>query len=386
MSTVTIYLHIGASKTGSTALQRFLEQNFSELLKFGVLYPNFRDKDVFTPMLVGQNYWHGYYFDEFDSSHDLALFNKCIQYCKENSLHSIVISNESFLVNWRDRLGQLAGSLDANVKIICYVRRQDYFSEAAWKQWGHKFFSANELFSSLGRQEWGGWGVMDWYQAIAPWSRNFGKENIIIQPYEKEQMPDGILPDFLNKIGITWPEKPVLKEGIYVNINNSFSRDVLEFLYLNKDFHGEREDYRMYNMVNNVLRDDFRKKVFDAYGVLSPKDRIALLEKYEASNQNLALEYLDRADGRLFYEPWPDPNENWEPYEGLTVEKLTPILTKLIHYVYEREITLNSKYATLIEQQRNLIEQHQALHERYSLRGMPKRLALKLLRLLRLKK
>ncbi len=365
MSIVTIYLHIGATKTGSTALQRFLEQNYSKLLEFGVFYPNFHDKDIFTPMRPAYNYWQGRYFENSDGSHDLELFNQCIQYCKGNGLHSIIISHEGFLVG-PDRLGQLAGKLDANVKIICYVRRQDHFLEAAWKQWGHKFFSSNELFGSLGRNEWGGWGMMDWHKAIAPWAKNFGKENIIIYPYEKEQMPDGILPDFLDKIGLAWPEKPVIQDG--TSVNASFSRDVLEFLYLNRDFYGTREDYRIHNMLDDVLDDNFRKKMFDLYGILPPHDRIVLLKKYETSNQLLARDYLNRADGRLFYEPWPDPDESWEPYEGLSVEKLTPILTKLIYNVYERQIVLDKQYKNL----NHLIQQQQAFQATYLASSSPK--------------
>ena len=392
MSAVTIYLHIGATKTGSTALQRFLEQSFSKLLEFGILYPNFRSEDISTPMQPGQNYWHGYYFEETDGSGDLELFKKCIQYCREHSLHSIVISNDDFLIRWPDRIGQLAGKLDANIKIICYVRRQDHYFEAAWKQWGHKFVAANDLFASLEDPQYVNWfsaNFMDWHKAIAPWAKNFGIENLIVWPYEKEQMPEGILPDFLNKINVVWPEKPVINstsnDGARANIG--FSRDVIEFLYFNREIRdsvGNLADAQIYAMVNTGLSDNFRKKTFDSYGILPPKDRISLLEKFETSNQLLAHEALGRADGRLFYEPWPAPDENWEPYEGLSVEKLTPILTKLIYNVYERQIALDKQYKQLDQ----LVQQQQAFRATYLASGWPRLRTFlsKLLRFLHLRK
>jgi hypothetical protein len=356
---ITLYLHIGSGKTGTTAVQRFLAQNYSKLLEFGVLYPNFDSKDVFTP--VRPDYWQGRYFEESDSSDDLELFNRCVQYCKENSLHSIIVSAEPLLVDRSKRVVVLANKLDANIKIICYVRRQDHYLEAIWKQWGHRYFSAAELLGSMDSKEWRGWRAFDWYAAIEPWAKNFGKENIIIRPYEKEQLPDGILPDFLDVVGIVWPEKPEVTSQFGVNLG--FSRDVVEFLYLNKGLNSDKKDFGIYKMLDAVLDDNFRKKMFDPYEILSPEDRIEILKKYEASNQMLAREYLNRDDGRLFYEPWPDIGENSHSYPGMSVETLTPILTKILHHLYKQHENLNTAYQELAERQKDLEKQFQNLHE-----------------------
>ena len=64
--------------------------------------------------------------------------------------------------------------------------------------------------------------------------------------------------------------------------------------------------------------------------LLSPQQRREIIAKYEESNTKVAREYLGREDGRLFYAPLPDPDEPWEPYEGLTVEKVVPILTQMV--------------------------------------------------------
>ncbi len=347
MGDVTIYLHIGATKTGTTALQRFLEQNFSKLKnEFGVLYPNFHDAKIFSPMRDGHNYWQGFYFENTDGSDDVEVLNRCIQYCKQNSLNSIVISHEALLVNWHQRMGVLSGKLDANIKIICYVRRQDHHLESAWKQWGHKFVSSDHIVESLDQQkeQWGGWRQTNWYRLIAPWSQNFGRENVTIRPYEKEQMPGGILPDFLELINVKWPDKPVLRND--VNVNSGFSRDVLEFLSLNKDFYEGHSDQRLHNMMNKMLDESYKKKPFESYGILSPAERVSIINKYESSNQKLAKEYLNREDGRLFYESQPNLDDAWEPYEGLTIERLVPIVTKIMYKLYARQ-------EVLMKQQRN---------------------------------
>lgn len=341
MSEVTLYLHIGATKTGTTALQRFLEQNFLRLKdEFQVFYPNFHDKELYTPMRDEYNYWQGHYFETTDGADDINVFQRCIKYCEKNSLQSIVISHEALLVNWHNRIGQLAGKLDAKIKIICYVRRQDHHLESAWKQWGHKFVSSDKILESIITQndKWGGWRQTDWYELLKPWAHNFGAENIIVRPYERQQIPEGVLPDFLSILNVVWPEKPVLRND--VNVNSGFSRDVLEFLSLNRDFYENHSDQRLHNMLNRFLDDSYRKKPFESYGILSPLERLEILNKYEASNQMVAREYLKREDGRLFYEAWPNPNDPWQPYEGLTVESLVPIITKMIYKLHAQQTAI----------------------------------------------
>ncbi len=351
MGEITLYFHIGATKTGTTALQRFLEKNFSRLMnEFGVFYPNFHDTNIFTSMRAGYNYWQGHYFENTDGSEDIKVFANCIKYCKQNSLTSIVILHEALLVNWHERLGRLAGKLDANIKIICYVRRQDHHLESAWKQWGHRFVSSTQIMESVNThaEQWGGWRSTDWGKLLEPWVNNFGKENIIVRPYEKQQMPDGILTDFLQTIQISWPEKPEV--GNDVSINSGFSRDVLEFLYLNRDLYEDIPNQSLHNMMNAVLGSSYQKKPFVSYGILSPRERLEILKKYEFSNQSVARNYLKRDDGILFYEPWPDPDDFWEPYKGLTVESLVPIITKVMYNLYSQQTKRNTKPDLLVEE------------------------------------
>ena len=39
---------------------------------------------------------------------------------------------------------------------------------------------------------------------------------------------------------------------------------------------------------------------------------------------------MGRGDGHLFYDPWPDPDDPWEPPRSLTAEDLAPIITEMI--------------------------------------------------------
>ena len=67
------------------------------------------------------------------------------------------------------------------------------------------------------------------------------------------------------------------------------------------------------------------------------------LKKVETDYSIIASEFLGRKDGRLFYDPLPDPNELWQPYPGLRPEKaevISQFLYKrhpnMIKSVYQR--------------------------------------------------
>jgi hypothetical protein len=338
MSKITIYLHIGATKTGSTALQRFLEYNAGALMKeFGVLYPKLDNRPMVERLRNRGGRWQGSYFESTDGSDDINILSDCIEYCKRKSLKAIVISHEAFLVNWHERMGRLVGKLDADIKIICYVRRQDHHLESAWKQWGHKFAPSQRIMESLSTQAelWGGWRLTDWHELLLPWARQFGRENIIVRPYEKQQMGDGVLADFLKTIRVDWPGKPALPEN--ENANTGLSRDAAELLSrlaLNKDDDKDGVNQRLHNIVYRILYDHYRNEPFESHSILSPAERLEILNEYENSNQLVARNYLAREDGRLFYEPWPNIDETWEPYEGLTLERAVPIVVTLLHGIY----------------------------------------------------
>jgi hypothetical protein len=65
--------------------------------------------------------------------------------------------------------------------------------------------------------------------------------------------------------------------------------------------------------VSGFLKEQGRKD----YPVFSPQQRLELIEQYAEENAAIAREYLGREDRKLFYDPLPDPDEEWQPYDEL---------------------------------------------------------------------
>jgi hypothetical protein len=320
MQNITLYLHIGAGKTGTSSIQNFLAVNSPELWNScSCLYPNMGGEKF----LAGGFINHQKFFTTTDVTTQIKKIQEAVKYCQKNNKEKLVFSAEALFESkdgpsLAEKLVRIPG---INLKIIVYLRRQDHWLESAWKQWGYKSEKFRDIADYIQKRD------CNWHTKLQLWEHGAGKASIIVRCYEMEQLPQGLIPDFLRLIGInynshSWVEQKDLFKG--------FNRDVMEILFLNKKYcHGEA-DVRLQMFFENYLDEYYQKESFKPYSFLSPKERISILERYEKSNQIIAREYLGRVDGRLFYAPLPDPDEPWTPYGGLTIEKIVPVFAQMM--------------------------------------------------------
>lgn len=323
---ITIYLHIGAGKTGTSSIQNFLKGNMDILFQLcSCIYPK-----------PNKGVNHNKLFKNPDKKAVLAIIEREIAFCKKNKKEKIVFSSETlFESQFGPEIAKKISEIpQVDLKIIVYIRRQDLWLESAWKQWGYKMEIYKDLSNYIKRRD------CNWYKKIKLWEEAIGKERIIVRCYEKEQLPHGLIPDFITAIGIdydsyTWVNREDRFKG--------FNRDVMEILFLNKNFCENSSDNRLQSFFERNLDKSYQKEFFKSYSLLSPLDRISILEKYDTSNQLIAREYLKRSDGRLFYEPWPSMDDEWEPYRGLTIESIVPIFTQILYNLEQKHKAVNKQ-------------------------------------------
>lgn len=330
MGEITCYFHMGIGKTGTSAIQAFLDINRKMLVKEQhCLYPNV----VAIRPNLGQQFNHGILFNpndpHFKSDEDrISKLLQVINFARRKKISTIVFSFEA-IFDWLDHyqtIFERIGSLeDVSIKGIVYFRRQDHYFSSVWKQWGIKSDYKNiEEFIQKNDPS-------HWYQNARKFESWAGPGSLIIKAYEKQQLPGGLIPDFLRTIGAD-PDAAEWKtpQASNRNVNPGFSRDVLEYLHLTKDLAEGVHDNTLFDLVFESLGKNYQKLPFEKYDFLSPSQQIEILDKYAEMNRKIAVEFLGREDGRLFLEPYPDPNEPWTPYPGLSVEALAQILTGVI--------------------------------------------------------
>ena len=101
---IKLYIHIGQPKTGTSAIQGFLNHNQEQLiLQHGILYPNFNNEDVSK----GLHHNHSGFFLRAKLNNDFAscinTFNQTIKYCYSNTINKIIYQSRKIIRNSRDK-------------------------------------------------------------------------------------------------------------------------------------------------------------------------------------------------------------------------------------------------------------------------------------------
>src|SRR5690625_6647623 len=200
LSDSTFFLHIGIQKTGSTTIQKILQQNIKELEKEKIKYLGR------LPVLTRKI--------RVIEEHDPAIIHTLRQQIKEEmgdeSLSGkYILSNEKFAgdkmvgyknqpVNAKNRFKALK-PLDVNVKIIVFLRRQDDFLESTYAQriYSGSTLTFEEFFKNFDTSHF------HWDELVDSYADYFGSSNVIVHRYDQNFLPhkDSLINLFGDSVG-----------------------------------------------------------------------------------------------------------------------------------------------------------------------------------------
>ncbi|MFC3568835.1 hypothetical protein [Paracoccus simplex] len=289
----TLYLHIGAHRTATSAIQRFLFVNCARLAELGYLQVNGapRQAVLMRALAVGNRKARG-------------VAEGIIRQCKESAhpIHSAILTDEdiccqrdlSYLVPFRDYF---------DVKVIFSLRRQDlwleswYFQNIKWQWQKHLSHLTFPEFMRLRSDfHW-----INYNRYVKHLEKLFGKENILLTVHEKRHMKDGPIATFcrhMDLIDISDFENPG-------QVNPSFSPAMSEFMR-QLPLDQSPEPYRA-ELESILYEIDRRTRPRDSEInslLLSREDRERLLAEFETGNKAVANRYFGR--DKLFEDPLPE--------------------------------------------------------------------------------
>lgn len=324
----TIYIHIGMHKTGSSAIQAFLTLNYNTLKRKGVLFPN------------PPNFGQPFQTSGGNVAHLLNLFtDNSIDKIKSfiesfDDQYDVILSSEALFHVLRDYPKRFFNVFNNyNYKIICYVRRQDNFVSSwynqAVKNHDIKSCSKVEIFN-LAKPH-------DFCKVLLDSFKYAEADKFIVRPYEKQQFYGGnIFSDFLNCIGLELDDDFIFPEKI---VNPSLNWDALEFRRILNILEVDRNNFKDKYYINNILAkytvDKNMGKPFQDNNIFSPKERIEIINAYKEKNEQVARIFLNRKDGKLFYDPIPEIDSPWQQNEELTFEKALDICKYILSTKYK---------------------------------------------------
>lgn len=191
-------------------------------------------------------------------------------------------------------------SWGANVKVIVYLRRQDYFGESVWNQNVKKssYMLAKPCFEYILENN----ALLDYYKKLQEIAAVIGKENIIVRTYESNKAEDIFL-NFFNILGIH--DISGYTRDKY-QANPSLSANYVE---IKRILNGIPDNEVLMDSIRNTMEEGrtytaSEDKIKSAPLFLSKKERQIILDKYAEGNEKIAKEYLGRE--KLFSEEMPE--------------------------------------------------------------------------------
>lgn len=354
-----VVLHVGSPKTGTSIIQSHLAQN----------RPALRDRGFFYPVTISS---YAHLYRTFESHHLLTyslagwepfklydpqrFLERARTACERHHMRTMLLSAENTwwlprqvvarerpdeATYWQEKhdYARRVRALfeDLPVRVVVYLRRQDRWIESWYNQ---QIKNGNFLGRDMAAFVEHHHLLLDYRRLLEVWSESFGQENVVVRPYEKQQLPDGLFADFAATVGLgDTGDYPLHKPARY---NAQLQRDALEFMHLCNGLQLDAADKLWLRLLIRKVTNQFESKlVFHQQSLLDPRQRIAVLERYREANEDIARRYLGRSGGDLFREAWPSHEDDWSPYPGLrsevAVELLVPIIMRVASEEFRRE-------------------------------------------------
>lgn len=296
-----LLFHVGMHKTGTTSLQRFLYDNDAVLRKYGWAYPDIYSDNYSTFCNGKKLFWR---------ERDLARWENIK---KELQNYNIIVSCEAY---WRAvhkllEALSIAQTFCNNIKVIVYLRRQDRAVESMYNQQVKVRSEHGSIIDYMNKRSM--WST-DYLNTLDIISDKIGRENVIVRVYEKEQF-EGERNDIFSDFICSLPDGPVSlnwDELLFPEKQNlSLSGNILE---IKKICNSIYEDHNTVccskKLISELVRISNIRQNYTSTGMstgyFTKQERIDLLNSQAQNNSEIAKKYLNRADGKLFYDDFVD--------------------------------------------------------------------------------
>lgn len=301
---MTVFLHIGLPKTGTTAIQNFCAAHRAALADEGYLYPRSPGPVAHTGVpMYAADFESGFPTQRnarINSPERFAKFcsNTEIQLKEEfdgSGCEHIIISSEQLYVSVKsiESMNKIKAWLSqfSDIKILVWLRRQDDLALSAFGEtvrMGSPGSLRDFVSSARGKH------LLDFERGISLWADAFGKESIVLRVFEPGRMQNkNPVEDFLHVIGLDalaarFPTSAsaVAREGL--------SAEAITFLAMfNKELlAAERANKGLRALIRNAKRRENMAFVLQQVSAgskpdLSEQTRRSIFEIYQPGNEKL---------------------------------------------------------------------------------------------------
>ena len=211
---MTLYLHIGIPKTGTTSIQQFLRHNRSALLHQGYLYPGLGVNIIDHRLVWAQS----------DDRITERLLEQLRRECVDSGAPHVIISAEILHARWtsRDQAASVRDQVSRlgcqDVRVIVYLREQvsllcsQLSQDLRAGRCGWRRLQVMPPQDNPRRQR------MDHRHTLECWGEAFGRENLCVRIFAPDALEHGdLLCDFTAALDLPAPGELTRPQGQHAN-------------------------------------------------------------------------------------------------------------------------------------------------------------------------
>jgi hypothetical protein len=305
---VDVVLHIGTGKTGTSSVQFFLRDNRDHLSQRGFLYPrtpgNARHGRLVlfaSPDDELSNYAHWPRQRQSDPAMFRRVFRRrLIREIEEAGLPRLLLSDEELYKASEPtlrRLGRFTGRIARELRVVCYLRRQDEHMVSRYQQ-GVKTGWVSRL-DDFSRQDMS--DLYDYAGRLGRHRRLLSPTAMVVRRFERDAFVGGSLrQDFLDAAGVDARADEMVQSE---DRNLSLDAESVEFLRLLNLHRVENEGATPGLVDNRALVSTLAAASTGPTLTLPDSVLDRFMATWRDTNQRVAVDYLGDKSGQLFRQP-----------------------------------------------------------------------------------
>lgn len=301
-----VYIHIGSTKTGSSALQSYLYDHRAILLESRILYPDVGIKSGAHHLLAScfhHSSWNLHKQDLIDIHAAKERFaNELRREFARKDADTVIISSEYLwtLQNRKEFVDFILGCGAKEVEVTGYIREISDWLQSEYNQ-SVKYGNALKFKDWL-EAKLAGKVPVDYKDILGSWNAIEGVKAVSVGIYSDLTLPDGIFSDFLTYIGF----KGMLPDSsLYENVNPSPAAGEIHLMAILNSLqisHIEKSKIR-----ECIMHISPKRKRFNVFSLLDRQDHSRLRQLFSESLRTVKENYVrpDHSEGTLL-NAWSD--------------------------------------------------------------------------------
>lgn len=286
-----VVLHIGAPKTGSSALQNFFLKNREQLSSAGFYYPGHGSD---ANGISGGHSRLGISLRDKQEALAEQIFSEYIEEAKSQG-QTLLLSAESFY-SFPEAVKSLMSGLKC--RVICFFRDPAEYVVSIYNQSVKRHYNTVKLETFckriLSTEQHQASGLL-----IYTWAEHFGLENISLLEYQKPKSADASLEKiFLSELGVGAQQQAKFEYNTKP-INRAYNESVLEFKR-RLNYVIDKDSKPQNNKIDHILQaisDTQSADRIENVATQVLKDTYALLDaKFKGSNDKIRNDFFQDKD------------------------------------------------------------------------------------------